>query len=81
MSEVKFEKGSEEWNMFNEFWKMCQTYWIPQDGDEYWNQLTRSAKDFYKKYNSPFAMKLSILLLEECERKDKINRPKLDASM
>ena len=34
MAEVKFAKGSEEWQMFMDFWALCQKYWEPEETDE-----------------------------------------------
>lgn len=51
MASKKFNKGSEEWMMFMDFWNLCQKYWIVEDTDEYWEGVIRSANDFQKKYN------------------------------
>ena len=51
MASKKFNKGSEEWMMFTDFWNLCQKYWIVEDQDEYWESVIRSANDFQKKYN------------------------------
>ena len=51
MASKKFNKGSEEWMMFTDFWNLCQKYWIVEDTDEYWESVIRSANDFQEKYN------------------------------
>ena len=51
MASKKFNKGSEEWIMFTDFWNLCQKYWIVEDSDAYWESVIRSANDFQKKYN------------------------------
>ena len=51
MASKKFNKGSEEWMMFTDFWNLCQKYWVVEDSDEYWESVISSANDFYKKYN------------------------------
>lgn len=51
MASKKFNKGSEEWMMFTDFWNLCQKYWIVEGSDEYWESVIRSANDFQKKYN------------------------------
>lgn len=50
MASVKFEKGSEEWMMFQDFWKLCQEYWNVEDNDDYWKNLIADCDCFYKKY-------------------------------
>ena len=34
MARVRFEKGSMAWNMFAEFYVLCQDYWEPEDTDQ-----------------------------------------------
>jgi hypothetical protein len=36
MAAKKFLKGSEEWMMFMDFWKLCQDFWEPEDNQDYW---------------------------------------------
>lgn len=67
MASVKFQKGSEEWCMFTDFWTLCQKYWIPENPNtnkEYWQALQVAASDFVEKYNKDeFAMKLALAFL------------------
>ena len=51
MASKKFNKGSEEWMMFTDFWNLCEKYWIVEDSDDYWESVVRSSNEFYKKYN------------------------------
>jgi hypothetical protein len=62
MAAKKFEKGSPEWNMFQDFWQMCQRYWIiERDNDEYWEQLVQMVDVFTKKYKDvPLAKELAL---------------------
>ena len=71
---VKFEKGSKEWRMFNEFWKLCQKFWIVEDDDAYWQEFISDMNDFYKKYDKSILAKglglaLANLLDEEFYKK------------
>ncbi|MCI9201470.1 MAG: hypothetical protein HFI03_13970 [Lachnospiraceae bacterium] len=50
MARVKFEKGSCEWYMFQDYWKLCQKFWFPEDNNEYWDEVIKETNDFYKKY-------------------------------
>jgi hypothetical protein len=47
MASVKFDKGSEKWMMFMDFWKLCQKHWEPEDNDEYWDNLINDCDDFF----------------------------------
>ena len=71
MAEVKFEKGSEEWEMFMDFWKMCQKHWIPDETEEYWIALADDINEFYKKHKTSFAKRLYWALHQEMEQKMK----------
>ena len=54
MGEMKFAKGSEEWQFFQDFYKFCQSVWIVEDSDEYWNGVVREADELYRKYPDEF---------------------------
>lgn len=71
MASVKFAKGSEEWQMFMDYWTLCQKHWIPDETEEYWQGLIDDINVFYKKYNAPFAKGLYQALHDELERKMK----------
>ena len=71
MAEVKFPKGSEEWQMFMDYWGLCQKYWKPEPADEYWEALIVEMDVFYKKYGTDFAKALALSLICELERKDR----------
>lgn len=71
MASVEFRKGSEEWEMFQEYWKLCQEVWKPEDSDTYWEETIDMVDAFYKKYNTEFAKALSLVLINELERKYK----------
>jgi hypothetical protein len=49
MAAQKFEKDSEEWKMFMDFWQLCQRHWMPDATEEYWQALTDDTKEFYRK--------------------------------
>lgn len=68
MASKKFNRGSEEWMMFNDFWNLCQKYWIVEDSDEYWESVIRSANDFQKKYNHIFlSRRLALAFVDSME--------------
>lgn len=74
MASVKFEKDSEEWQMFTDFWALCQKYWEIEDSDEYWEQSINAADDFCKKYNGKngfFVKKLASALGDTLAEKEK----------
>lgn len=50
MAEVKFGKGSEEWQMFVDYWNLCQKHWQVENTDEYWENLIDDCNEFCEKY-------------------------------
>lgn len=72
MASEKFEKGSEEWMMFLDFWNLCQKYWIVENTDEYWDSIVNSTREFYEKYkNIHLSENLAIALLNSQDEKSK----------
>lgn len=66
-----FGKGSEEWQMFTDYWKLCQGLWNPEQTDKYWEEVIRQTDLFYKKYKTPFAKGLVVALAEELDRRSR----------
>lgn len=65
MAEVKFNKGSEEWLMFMDFWNLCQKYWITEESDDYWNNFCNDTDKFCEKYKGILlARRLALAIIE-----------------
>lgn len=70
MAEVKFARGSEEWQMFMDFWALCQKYWEPERSDAWWDEALKEIDNFAKKYGSTvFIRGLCMALVNELEVK------------
>ena len=69
MGGVKFEKGSQEFQFFAEFWGMVQKYYIPEDKDEYWESLDKDANDLANKYDDKLFDSLIISFVTEMAKK------------
>lgn len=52
MASKKFDKNSEEFKFFGEFWKWTQEHYIPEKSDEYWEELLVSAGEISNKYKA-----------------------------
>ena len=50
MASKRFDKDSEEFKFFADFWKMVQAYYVPEDSDEYWDSLLSASALMGKKY-------------------------------
>lgn len=65
MAAVKFQKGSEEWQMFMDFWNLCQSHWQTEENDAYWEKLIQDASAFADKYDRcEFANRIAIAFVE-----------------
>lgn len=74
MASKRFEKGSEEWLLFMDFWKICQQFWEPEDNDEYWEQVIDATNKFFEKYkanNKIFSLKIVMAFVDTLEKKMK----------
>lgn len=67
LAEKRFGKGTEEWQMFKDFWDLCQKYYEPEENSEYWNSLIASVGAFNMKYRTKFASQLSLALFNTVE--------------
>ena len=76
MGNVKLLKGSEEFEMFQDYWKLMQSVWNVEDTKEYWNKVIKDIDRFHSKYQTEFSKELSLALANELER-----RAKYDAEM
>lgn len=64
MASKKFEKGSEEWMMFQDFYALTQELWVSDNTRAYFDDAFEKMKAFTDKYNHKFANELAIALNE-----------------
>ena len=72
MAVKKFEKGSEEWKIFTDFWELCQRHWEPEETEEYWQTVIDDIDTFYRNHKTLFSRKLCIALIHGLEEKAKV---------
>ena len=71
MSAIKLQKGTEEFEMFRDYWKMLEENWGVEDSEAYWNKVIEDTKAFYGRYKTEFSKELALTLINELERKAK----------
>lgn len=72
MAEIKFPKGCAEWLMFQDYWKICQKYWIVDKSQVYWDSIVKEMVSFSDKYKGiPLAKHLMTAFFEAQEEKYK----------
>lgn len=52
MAEKKFEKGSAEWQFFQDFWKFRQKYYIPDNEEEWIVEMMHAGEMIIEKYKN-----------------------------
>ena len=71
MASKKFEKGSAEWQFFQDFWKFRQQYYEADNDEEWIEQLRIAGEQIIEKYNnttfSKFAQSLVFSHFEDVE--------------
>ena len=69
MAEFRFQKGTEEWLMFMDYWNLCQRHWVVEKVDDYWEQLIKDANEFIAKYDTiKLAKNLALALVNTQEQ-------------
>lgn len=71
MAYKKFNKDTQEFQMFQEFWSIFQNFGQVENTEKYWNDFVDNARRFAEKYGD-YGKQLMLATLEEFERKSKI---------
>lgn len=71
MGTVKLQKGTEEFEMFRDYWKMLEENWDVKDSEVYWNKVIEDTDAFYRTYKTEFSKELALALTAELERRAK----------
>lgn len=69
MALVRLQKGSEEFEMFRDYWNMLEGNWGIENAEEYWEKVVNDTDSFYQKYKTEFAKELAVAYLNELERR------------
>ncbi len=69
---AEYKKGSTEWQIIADFWKLWQKYGVSEskENDKYWDALVREVMAFPEKYDydSEFLAELAVALTRHLER-------------
>ena len=50
MASAKIEKGSEEWQVFMDYWQFIQKYYSPDNDDSWWDEVVKAGESLINKY-------------------------------
>lgn len=65
-----YEKGSPEYEMMGDFFRLSKKFWNVKKADEYWTSLVEETDQFITKHEEStkgFSRKLGYQLLNQCE--------------
>ena len=65
-------KADAEFQMFSDYYKMYQDFYIPEENDNYWESLARAVDEFYNKYKTNIAKELALAYLDSREEAYKL---------
>lgn len=71
MASVKFEKGSQEFQFFRDFWVFVQDFFIPEDDGVYWDSVLKRSQELESKYSGDFFQSMILAFIDYAERKVK----------
>lgn len=75
MASKKLEKGSDEWQFFQDFWKFRQQYYEPEDSDEWFDEVINESGKLFNKYKNTefkvFAKQLITAHVEDLDRRSR----------
>lgn len=71
MGKIRLQKSSEEFELFQDYWKFFQEYLKVEDTEEYWEKAIEAGKGLLEKHKSPFARDLIVAYMNELERRGK----------
>lgn len=69
--QIKFEKGSEEWQLFSDYYEFRQIWYYPDNNEKWFEDAVNAGDALIKKYESThlniYAQKLVMAHLEDVE--------------
>lgn len=69
MAGAKLGKDTEEFKMFQEYWRIVQQYWIVEADKPYWEALIEDIGKFTEKYNNELALGIAYAFYTAQEKK------------
>lgn len=69
MARKNIQSGSEEFELFRDFWNLYKENAIVENNNAYFEKIMQDIDKFYQKYQTPFARDLGVAIANEMERK------------
>lgn len=73
MASKRFQNGSEEWQMINDFLRLLQQFWEVESSDSnYWQEMIDKCCEFrekYKDFDEVFATTFSLAFIDYLDEK------------
>lgn len=69
MAKKDIQSGTEEFELFRDFWNLYKENGVVENNDAYFEKLRQDIDKFYQKYKTSFAKELGVAVVNEMERK------------
>ena len=73
MARIRFEKGSEAWVLFMDFYNLTQELWGIENTESYWDGV-RDAVDAFAAKHGAFGVGMGVALLNELKRRSELEK-------
>lgn len=70
MAEKVIKQGSPEHQTFVDFWALYKKYGVPEDNEEYWQELVTASEQFYVDHGSTLLAKRLAQVLGDVVEED-----------
>ncbi len=69
MGRKNIQSGSEEFELFRDFWNLYKENAVVEDNDAYFEKVKQDIDKFYQKYKTSFSRELGVAIANEIERR------------
>lgn len=69
MASVESSEIKEEFEFMKDFFRIRKKYYIPEDNDDYWEQLILEPNDLAKKYNNDYFTQLLLVMVNDIDKR------------
>jgi hypothetical protein len=69
MARKNIQRGTEEFELFQDFWNLYKENAIVESDDTYFRKVQQDIDEFCQKHKTPFAKELAIAVANEIDRK------------
>lgn len=77
MGRITKEGLKQEKQFMLDYWEFRRNFWMPEDNDDYWNELVKASDELYDKYQSSYCRDLIIDCMADIDARARGSRSSL----